>query len=415
MSHPNSLFEILNIDVKSAVSLKKYASLSGIDVSRLKYYQRAHNLPTGGDLDKICKTSGITPVELMLKMGQLNSRIISAIQTNADRVYEIIQSDVAHKNSETQPPPLAFETEFGKLYRGDCLDLTASMADDSIDLIFADPPFNLNKLYPSKINDNLKEKEYLRWCEEWVDECARILKPGGSLFIWNLPKWNTSLAEFLNARLTFRHWIAVDIKYSLPIPGRLYPSHYALLYYCKGERPNKFHPDRLPMEICPHCMGDLRDYGGYKSKMNPKGVNLADVWFDIPPVRHAKYKKRKNSNELSIRLMDRIIEMASDEDDMVFDPFGGAGTTYIVAEIKKRRWTGVELGPVADIIKRFDDISSERTQLNKIRSGYNALFTPENATEREKRGLWTSESVKNNKKSKSYTNKDMNETANAMP
>ncbi|MDX9786344.1 MAG: hypothetical protein RBT11_06200 [Desulfobacterales bacterium] len=63
------------------------------------------------------------------------------------------------------------------------------------------------------------------------------------------------------------------------------------------------------MDICPHCLGDLKDYGGYKDKMNPDGVNLTDVWLDIPPVRHKKYKKRNSSNELSVKLIDRIIEM----------------------------------------------------------------------------------------------------------
>ena len=89
------------------------------------------------------------------------------------------------------------------------------------------------------------------------------------------------------------------------------------------------------MQVCSSCFGDLKDYGGYKDKMNPNGINLTDVWYDIPPVRHAKYKKRNGANELSIKLLDRIIEMSTDEGDIVFDPFGGSGTTYVVSEIKK--------------------------------------------------------------------------------
>jgi site-specific DNA-methyltransferase (adenine-specific) len=268
------------------------------------------------------------------------------------------------------------------------------MDSGSVDLIFADPPFNLNKLYPSNIDDNLKNEQYLRWCENWVDECIRLLKPGGSFFIWNLPKWNTHLSGYLNQRLTFRHWIAVDIKYSLPIKGRLYPSHYSLLYYCKGEKPNTFHPDRLPMDICPHCVGDLKDYGGYKHKMNPDGVNLTDVWLDIPPVRHRKYKKRNGSNELSVRLMDRIIEMASDEGDLVFDPFGGSGTTYAVAEIKNRKWIGIEIGPVDDIINRFETIDEDADYLARIRQHTNCLITDEDLKRRMEKGWWTPDSVR---------------------
>ncbi len=379
--------------------MEKYAGKSGVSAEKLNFYEKTNSLPTGRDLDSLCRQSDLSPVELMLKTGSLDRKIVAAIQKNAGKVYEAIKNDIEYPNGNSAKPPVAFETTYGRLFQGDCLDLMPNMDDESVDLIFADPPFNLNKLYPSKIDDNLKEERYLEWCEKWAGECIRILKPGGSLFIWNLPKWNTHMSAYLNDRLCFRHWIAVDIKYSLPIQGRLYPSHYSLLYYVKGEKPVTFHPDRLPMEICPHCMGDLRDYGGYKNKMNPKGVNLTDVWFDIPPVRHAKYKRRKDANELSIKLLDRIIEMASDEGDLVFDPFGGAGTTYSVAEIKKRKWMGIELGPVEEILRRFENIDEEAVYLAKIRGECNCLFTRESIRKREKLGLWTPDSIRKAKAS----------------
>jgi site-specific DNA-methyltransferase (adenine-specific) len=148
------------------------------------------------------------------------------------------------------------------------------------------------------------------------------------------------------------------------------------------------------MEICPNCQTDLRDYGGYKDKMNPLGVNLSDIWYDIPPVRHSKYKKRKGANELSIKLLDRIIEMATNEGDIIFDPFGGSGTTYIVAELKKRKWIGTEIGPLDDITNRFLQIEEERDYLAKIRENLNSLFTKSNLKARVKLGLWTPESVR---------------------
>jgi site-specific DNA-methyltransferase (adenine-specific) len=265
---------------------------------------------------------------------------------------------------------------------------------DSVDMIFADPPFNLNKLYPSSINDNLKTERYLEWCETWLSECIRLLKHGGALFLWSLPRWNVEIAAFLGGRLTFVHWIAVDIKYSLPIQRRLYPSHYSLLYFVKGPQARVFHPDRLPMQVCPHCAGDLRDYGGYKAKMNPKGVNLCDVWWDIAPVRHAKYKRRNGANELPLKVLDRVIEMSTDEGDLVFDPFGGAGTTYMAAELKGRRWLGTEIGPTDDIVRRFADIELDRKILSDQREGLNALFTEPVRRVRERTGWWTCESVR---------------------
>jgi site-specific DNA-methyltransferase (adenine-specific) len=127
--------------------------------------------------------------------------------------------------------------------------------------------------------------------------------------------------------------------------------------------------------------------------MNPLGVNLTDVWMDIAPERHSKYKKRKGSNELSVKLMDRIIQMASDEGDIVFDPFGGSGTTYVLAEIKRRRWIGMELGPVDDIVSRFEEISTEADLVERIRRNCNCLFTEETLSARRQLGLWTCESV----------------------
>lgn len=276
------------------------------------------------------------------------------------------------------------QTPLGRLYEADCLDMLRTLDAESVDLAFADPPFNLGKIYTSKIDDSITEHQYLTWCRSWLDEMIRTLKPGGSLFLWNLPKWNLPLGAYLGEQLNFRHWISVDIKYSLPISGRLYPSHYALLYFVKGKKPTIFHPDRLPVSCCRHCGGELRDYGGYKGKMNPKGVNLSDVWTDIPPVRHAKYKKRA-ANGLSLKLMDRIISMASDPGSVVLDPFGGSGTTYVAAELTGRRWIGSELDCSA-ILERFKAAEGDREHLLQIQANKNVLFTQTDLDRRRKSG-----------------------------
>lgn len=273
----------------------------------------------------------------------------------------------------TMIPIPALATEHGRLYQADCMSVLPELPAESVDLAFADPPFNLNKSYSSKMDDNLAEDDYLKWCQGWLVEMIRVLKPGGSLFLYNLPKWNLPLGAFLMQHLTFRHWITVDIKFSLPIPKRLYPSNYSLLYFVKGKTPAIFHPDRLPIECCRHCGGEQRDYGGYKDKMNPLGVNLTDVWTDIPPVRHSKYKTR-DANELSLKLMDRVVSMASDPGSVVLDPFGGAGTTFVAAELLGRQWIGTELD-CTSILSRFEALDSEREYLDKIHTGKNRLFT----------------------------------------
>jgi hypothetical protein len=82
-------------------------------------------------------------------------------------------------------------------------------------------------------------------------------------------------------------------------------------------------------------------------------------------------------------------KLASKKGDTVLDPFGGSGTTYAVAEMKGRRWIGMELGPVEGIVERMGDLNDERNYLEKIRAGYNHLFLPEHDLAREAKGLWT--------------------------
>ena len=391
MGFSNQFFSAIDVDKFDKKQLSAFTKKTGIKAKTLKFYNDNNVLPSGRDLETILSYSGISKLELMLKMGILDHTIIEQLQENATDIIKILKSDGAEK-ANSIPLNNVFESKLGKLYEADCLNVMKKIESDSVDLIFADPPFNLNKLYPSKMDDNVKVEKYLSWSEKWMDECVRILKPGGAFFTWNLPVWNSRLSNFLHQRLTFRHWIAVDIKYSLPIQSRLYPSHYSLMYFIKGEKPNTFKADRMAMQTCPKCFHEIKDYGGYKNKMNPKGINLTDVWLDIPPVRHSKYKTR-DANELSIKLLDRIIEMSSNEGDLIFDPFGGAGTTYTVAELKNRKWIGCEIGPTKGIIERISNIDEEREYLSSYRSKYNALF-PENIDkERVSRGIWTPETL----------------------
>lgn len=281
-------------------------------------------------------------------------------------------------------PAPVLATEYGRLYEGDCIEVMRRLAPDTVDLAFADPPFNLGKDYASGIDDRRAEADYVAWCHAWLGEMIRVLKPGGSLFVWNLPRWNLQLGAHLAQHLTFRHWITVDIKYSLPILGKLYPSHYSLLYYVKGKKPAIFHPDRLPIPCCRHCGGEIPDYGGHKDKMNPRGVNLSDVWHDIPPVRHARYKRR-DANALSLKLMDRILAMASDPGSLVLDPFGGSGTTYAAAELTGRRWIGAELH-CRDILDRFAKLDEDRAYLRQLHASKNVLFREVDIQRRIKAG-----------------------------
>jgi site-specific DNA-methyltransferase (adenine-specific) len=250
-----------------------------------------------------------------------------------------------------------FVTELGRLFQADCLEWLPTIGDGSVDVVFADPPFNLAKDYGPGISDRLGDEEYLTWCDAWVRACSRVLRPGGALWIYNLPRWNIELGHLLNRRqahvadMTFRHWIAIDLKMSLTITGKLYPAHYSLLYYTKG-RPRTFTRPRGQIPTCRHCGGDIKDYGGHRDKLHPDGLNLSDVWTDIPPVRHRSTKHR-GANQLSERLLERVIEISSLPGDVILDPFAGSGTTFAVAQRMHRHWLGCELGDVDPIVRRL--------------------------------------------------------------
>jgi len=224
----------------------------------------------------------------------------------------------------------------GIINNNDALEFLKNLKDDLADVIFLDPPFNLNKKYENDNNkDNLPIVDYEEFINELIIECSRVLKQGGALFLYHIPKWASIFTQQLNKELEFRHWISIMMKNGFPRKGYLYPAHYALLYYTKG-KPLNFNRPKIALEHCRHCDGLIKDYGGYK-KYITDGVNLSDVWTDLSPVRHKKYKNRK-ANELPIKLIDRVISIAGLESGVIIDPFAGTGTTGICASKAKMKY-----------------------------------------------------------------------------
>ena len=110
---------------------------------------------------------------------------------------------------------------------------------------------------------------------------------------------------------------------------RLYPAHYALLYYSKGS-PAVCSRPRLDPLVCRHCGEFVRDYGGYRAIIEEQGVNLSDIWDDLSPVRHAA-RKHRVANELPREMTDRIVSIAGSTGGWFLDPFAGSGTAVLSA------------------------------------------------------------------------------------
>lgn len=346
--------------------------------------------PTKEQLECLADELDISPEAIRFISGEFPEDLHEDIVDNPEAALTALRNafDKQEDKSESKGKNssnfnVVYDGDQGTIYNGDCRDVMPELEEKSFDTIFADPPFNLDKDYGESSNDDLAEDEYLQWCTDWLDQAVDLLKPGGSLFVYNLPKWNIHLSSYLSRRLTFRNWIAVDISFGLPIPNRLYPSHYSLLYFIKGSDPKTFDPPRLPIDTCRHCGGEQSDYGGYKSELNPKGMNLTDVWDDIPPVRHDKYMDR-DANQLSIKLIHRVLEMSTEEGDRILDPFGGAGTTYAASEIMNREWVGIELHDCSPILNRLDNLERDREHINEIEKNQNVLFTEDALKLRQK-------------------------------
>jgi len=232
------------------------------------------------------------------------------------------------------------EKYLNKITQGDCLSLFRDIPDNSVDITFADPPFNLKKKYNST-KDSLALQEYLDWCEKWIGEMVRVTKPTGSIFLHNIPKWLTFYSAFLNKIAYFKHWISWDAPTS-PMGKTLQPAHYGILFYVKAPKQTKFYEIRYPHKRCRKCGYLHKDYGGKKASLHPFGPLVSDVWTDIHRIKHNKYRD-EHPCQLPVHLLERIILMSTDEGDIILDPFSGTGTTAIAAKRLGRKYIGFEL------------------------------------------------------------------------
>ena len=252
------------------------------------------------------------------------------------------ESTIGALNPNTQliKPAKLIDNLVGKVHNTDCVELMRSIEAESINMVFADPPFNLKKKY-SSYKDNLPFEEYMEWTEQWLTEACRILKPDGSLFVYNIPRLLTHTAAILNEQAEFRHWIAWNSN-GQPLGKSLQPAHYGILYYTKN-RQSKFYDVRAPHKTCRVCGEYLKDYGGKAHLRHKFGYQISDVWDDIHRVRHASKRLSSHPCQLPVHLIERLVLMTTDENDIVLDPFCGGGSAAVATKQMGRRYIGTEI------------------------------------------------------------------------
>lgn len=243
-----------------------------------------------------------------------------------------------------------------KIINGDCLELLIKIPDNSVDMTFADPPFNLQKKY-NNYKDSLEFEDYIKWCDQWIREMVRVTKPTGSIFVHNIPKWLTYYVNFLNEYANFKHWIAWNAPTS-PMGKSLQPAHYGVLFYVKDSKKAKIYEIRMPHERERKSDYLRKDYGGKKARLHPFGPLVSDVWTDIHRIKHNKYRD-KHPCQLPVPLLERLILMTTDEGDIVLDPFVGTGTTAVAAKKLGRKYIGIDID---EEYKRISEYNLKKIQ-----------------------------------------------------
>lgn len=224
------------------------------------------------------------------------------------------------------------------ILNGDCVEILKKINANSIDLIVTDPPFNMGKNY-GKYKDRLHKEDYFDWCKKWLEECVKVLKEGGALYLFNYPENNAYLMPFLDGRLTFKRWMTWHYPTNTGMsPTNFTRSQHSILFYIKGKKSNVFNKD----EIAEPYRNPKDKRIQKRIKKGSKGKTPYDV-FQFNIVKNVSKDKTSHPCQLPKDLVKIFIKASSKEGDIILDPFGGSFTTSVCAKELNRNSIGIEL------------------------------------------------------------------------
>lgn len=246
--------------------------------------------------------------------------------------------------------------EENKIHHGDVLKLIKSVCNDSIDLIVADPPYGIKMDFGSKEKWGLaKHDRWYEWAKNWLNEANRVLKPGGSLFVYGIHHNIGYVQCYLyELGLTYGRQFIWHYKNNWSGYTKAPVGHYEpLLWFYKGKR-YTYHPIREPYESEDRLKYKIIK-NGKEWKPNPDGKLGGDVWY-IPVLAGRRFKDERveHPTQKPLAICDRIIKHFSNEGDLVLVPFAGAGSECVSARNNKRNFIGFELNP------KFIELANKR-------------------------------------------------------
>ncbi len=248
-------------------------------------------------------------------------------------------------------PEVAFETANGRLLRGCGVAWLEAAAPASVDLVVADPPYAMGKAAWDRF---ASRDDYLAWTQRWVEAARRALRPTGSLYVMG---WSETLAEVLVAvggRWHAVRWLVWFYRNKANLKDDWGRSHESILHLRNGPRCT-FETDAVRIPYNAHTVrypertqAETSQYGGARANdrwsPHPLGARPRDV-LEVPVLCNGTAEKTAHPTQKPVQLVRKLVLASSRAGELVVDPFGGSGTTAVVAEATGRRWVACELEP----------------------------------------------------------------------
>jgi len=241
----------------------------------------------------------------------------------------------------------------GKIFQGDSIAWLKSLETSSVDLVVADPPYNIGKADW----DNFESQEaYIEWSMEWIAEAARVLKPSGSLYICGFSEILADLKHPASRYFKACRWLVWHYRNKANLGNDWGRSHESILHFRKSEKQKLRSIDylRIPygahtLRYPSHPQAETSAYGNGKAKRgdwtpHPLGAKPKDV-IEVPTTCNGMNEKTPHPTQKPEELIRKLVLAGSVEGDLVIDPFSGSGTTAVTAIQLGRHFLACDLDP----------------------------------------------------------------------